>query len=60
MFGADEAAADRRLREELANFRSARDLGDADARVAITLAANRVVTWRDLHEIWAWAHRTRG
>ena len=55
MFGPDEAAADRRLREELANFRSARDLGDTDARVAITLAANRVVTWRDLREIWAWA-----
>jgi predicted ATPase len=55
IFGPDEAAADRRLREELANFRSARDLGDTDARVAITLAANRVVTWRDLREIWAWA-----
>lgn len=55
MFGAGEATGDRRLRDELANLRAARDLGDADARVAITLAVNRVVTWRDLREIWSWA-----
>ncbi|WP_332644114.1 BTAD domain-containing putative transcriptional regulator [Aeromicrobium sp.] len=55
MFGPNEASADRRLRDELANLRSARDLGDADERVAITLAVNRVVTWRDLREIWSWA-----
>jgi tetratricopeptide (TPR) repeat protein len=55
MFGPDEAAVDRRLRDELANLRSARDLGDAEATVAITLAVNRVVTWRDLREIWSWA-----
>ena len=26
-----------------------------DARVAITVAVNQVVTWRDLRELWAWA-----
>ncbi len=55
MFGPDEAMADRRLRDELANLRSARDLGDVDARVTVTLAVNRVVTWRNLREIWSWA-----
>jgi hypothetical protein len=55
MLGPDEATVDRRLRDELANLRSARDLGSAEAKVAITLAANRVVTWRDLREIWSWA-----
>jgi tetratricopeptide (TPR) repeat protein len=55
MFGPDEAATDRRLRAELDNLRSARDLAGADARVGITMAVNQVVTWRDLREIWAWA-----
>jgi predicted ATPase/DNA-binding SARP family transcriptional activator len=55
MLGPDEAAVDRRLRDELPNLRSARDLGDVDAKVAITVAVNRVVVWRDLREIWSWA-----
>ena len=55
MLGPDEAATNRRLRAELDNLRSARDLAPADARVAITVAVNQVVTWRDLREIWAWA-----
>jgi predicted ATPase/DNA-binding SARP family transcriptional activator len=55
MLGPDEAAADRRLRDELPNLRSARDVGNADAKVTITLAVNRVATWRDLREIWSWA-----
>ncbi len=55
MLGPDEATTDRRLRAELDNLRSARDLAPADARVAITVAVNQVVTWRDLREIWAWA-----
>ena len=54
MHGPAEAATDRRLREEVDNLRSARDLAPVDARVAITVAVNRVVTWRDLREIWAW------
>ena len=49
-----EAATNRRLREEVDNLRSARDLAPVDARVAITVAVNRVVTWRDLREIWEW------
>ena len=55
MLGPDEGTVDRRLRDELANLRAARDLGDADAKVTITLAVNFAVTWRDLREIWAWA-----
>lgn len=55
MFGPDEAATDRRLREELDNLRSARDLGSLETKVAITIAVNRVVTWRDLREVWDWA-----
>lgn len=55
MVGPDEAATDRRLREELDNLRSARDVATADDRVAITIAVNQVVTWRDLREIWAWS-----
>jgi predicted ATPase/DNA-binding SARP family transcriptional activator len=54
MHGPAEADTDRRLREEVDNLRSARDLAPVDARVAITVAVNRVVTWRDLREIWAW------
>jgi len=55
MFGPDEAAQDRRLRAELDNLRAARDLADAEATVAITTSVERVVTWRDLDEIWAWS-----
>jgi hypothetical protein len=55
MTGPDEAATNRRLRDELDNLRSARDLATADTKVAITVAVNQVVTWRDLREIWAWA-----
>ncbi|MGZ8744175.1 MAG: BTAD domain-containing putative transcriptional regulator [Nocardioides sp.] len=54
MLGPDEAATDRRLRAELDNLRSARDLAPADVRVGITVAVNQVVTWRDLREIWSW------
>ena len=50
-----EAVVNRQLRHEVDNLRSARDLAPADARVAITLAVNQVVTWRDLREIWGWA-----
>jgi predicted ATPase/DNA-binding SARP family transcriptional activator len=55
MPGPDEAATDRRLRAEVDNLRAARDLAPADAKVAITVAVNQVVTWRDLREIWAWS-----
>ncbi len=55
MPGPAEAATDRRLRAEVDNLRAARDLAAADARVAITVAVNQVVTWRDLRELWAWA-----
>ena len=55
MPGPDEAATDRRLRAEVDNLRAARDLAPPDARVAITVAVNQVVTWRDLREIWGWA-----
>ena len=54
MHGPAEAVTNRRLREEVDNLRSARDLAPVDARVAITVAVNRVVTWRDLREIWGW------
>jgi predicted ATPase/DNA-binding SARP family transcriptional activator len=58
VYGADEPVADRRLRAELDNLRAARDLardhGNADALVAITIAAIRLATWRDLREIWSW------
>ncbi len=54
MHGPAEAVTNRRLREEVDNLRSARDLAPVDTRVAITVAVDRVVTWRDLHEIWAW------
>jgi hypothetical protein len=55
MFGPEEAATDRRLRDEVDNLRAARDLAPVETRVAITLAVSRVVTWRDYPEIWAWA-----
>jgi predicted ATPase/DNA-binding SARP family transcriptional activator len=55
MPGPDEAATDRRLRAEVDNLRAARDLAPADAKVAITVAVNQVVTWRDLREIWSWS-----
>ena len=55
MLGPDEAATNQRLRDELDNLRFARDLAPADARMAITVAVNQVVTWRDLREVWAWA-----
>lgn len=55
MLGPHEADTDRRLRAEMDNLRSARKVAGPDGRVAITLAVNRVVTWRDLPEVWAWA-----
>jgi hypothetical protein len=55
MPGAEEAATDRWLRQELDNLRAARDLAPPDDKVAITVAVNQVVTWRDLREIWSWA-----
>ena len=57
--GEAEAAADRRLRAELANLRAARDLsrgrGDVELRIDLTLALDDAATWRDLTELWAWA-----
>ena len=58
LFGPAEAAADRRLRAELANLRAARDLardiGEVDELVDITLALDQPSIWRDLRELWAW------
>ena len=57
--GEAEAAADHRLRAELANLRAARDLsrgrGDVELRIDLTLALDDAATWRDLTELWAWA-----
>lgn len=55
MFGPAEAATDRRLREEVHNLRRARDLAPEDTRVSLTMAVSRVVTWRDLRELWEWS-----
>lgn len=59
VFGADEPAADRRLRAELDNLRAARDValahGRDDVRVGITLGIDAASIWRDLREPWAWA-----
>ena len=58
VYTADEPSFDRRLRAELDNLRAARDLardhGDLETLVAITLAAIEVGTWRDIREIWTW------
>ena len=58
LFGPTEAAADLRLRGELPNLRAARDLardqGDLDALVDITLSLDQPSIWRDLREPWAW------
>jgi hypothetical protein len=57
--GAQEPAADRRLRVELANLRAARDLarrrGDLETRVAMTCALHELAVYRDLAELWAWS-----
>lgn len=57
--GEAEAAADRRLRADLANLRAARDLsrgrGDVELRIDVTLALDEAAPWRDLTELWAWA-----
>jgi predicted ATPase/DNA-binding SARP family transcriptional activator len=57
-YTADEPVADRRMRAELDNLREARDLarehGDVDSLVAITVLAGQMGTWRDLREIWSW------
>jgi predicted ATPase/DNA-binding SARP family transcriptional activator len=54
----DEAAADTRLRRELANLRAARraalDRGEVDLPVAIALALDVPSLWRDLSELWSW------
>ncbi|MDN5796670.1 MAG: transcriptional regulator [Intrasporangium sp.] len=55
MSGPAEQAGDRRLRAELDNLRAALDRAGLADRVAIVVAVNQVVTWRDLPEIWAWA-----
>ena len=59
LFGPDEPAADRLLRDELDNLRAARDValahGRDDVRVGITIALDEAVAWRDLRELWAWA-----
>ena len=58
VYTADEPSFDRRLRAELDNLRAARDLardhGDLETLVAITLSAIEVGTWRDIREIWTW------
>ncbi|MDO9486575.1 MAG: BTAD domain-containing putative transcriptional regulator [Actinomycetota bacterium] len=58
LYGEVEAFADRRLRAELPNLRAARDRardrGDVDTLVEITLALDRPSIWRDLRELWVW------
>jgi tetratricopeptide (TPR) repeat protein len=55
----DDAAADRRLRAELANLRAARDLsrrrGDLERRISITLALDRAGLYRGMSELWSWS-----
>jgi predicted ATPase/DNA-binding SARP family transcriptional activator len=57
--GAEEAAADARLRRELPNLRAAhrtaRREDDLDTAIAISAALMRSATFRDLPELWAWA-----
>ena len=54
-----EAAADRRLRDELPNLRAARDLArsrqDLDTRITITLALDEQAMWHNIDELWAWS-----
>ena len=56
---AQEAAADARLRSDLANLRAAHrwacHAGDLDTAIAISTALVRPATARDLPEIWSWA-----
>jgi predicted ATPase/DNA-binding SARP family transcriptional activator len=57
--GPDTAAADRRLRAELANLRAARDLararGDVDLVIDVTLSLDEAVAFRNLEELWHWS-----
>ena len=57
--GEAEAAADRRLRDELPNLRAARDLArsrqDLDTRITITLALDEQAMWHNIDELWAWS-----
>jgi len=59
LHSADEPAADRRLRAELANLRAARDLaragGNLELRIDITLALDEASIWRGMHEVWGWS-----
>ena len=59
LMSVEEAAADRRLRAELDNLRAARDvarnMGDLDVRLDITLAVDQASIWRDLRELWSWS-----
>lgn len=59
IFGPGEAAVDRRLRAEVDNLRSARDLaavqGRHDVRVGMTLVLSEAMLLRDLREPWEWA-----
>lgn len=54
-----EAAADARLRSELANLRAthraALQGGDLDTAISISAALMRPATERDLPEVWSWA-----
>jgi len=56
---ADEAAADARLRSELANLQAAWAAagrrGDVDARAAVVVGLDDFTTWRDVPEVSAWA-----
>jgi predicted ATPase/DNA-binding SARP family transcriptional activator len=57
--GADEPAADRRLRSEIDNLRAAHraalDRGDVGTAIAITVSLDRVASFRDLPAVWSLA-----
>jgi predicted ATPase/DNA-binding SARP family transcriptional activator len=57
--GPDEAAADARLRSELANLQAAWAAagrrGDLDARARVVVDLDGYTTWRDVPEVSAWA-----
>jgi tetratricopeptide (TPR) repeat protein len=57
--GPQELAADSKVRSELGNLRSAHRSAigsdDITSAVAITVALDRVASFRDLPEVWSWA-----
>ena len=60
----DEALADRLLRSEIVNLRSAwrivRSRGRLDDAVRMAVAFGDAATWRDLTEVWDWAGELAG